>query len=170
MPQLSVADEPGQAYEGKVQNGGSLPTSIVSGIAASLIYFGKAVGSANADLGLPKTVALLAAGVTFQGIAIADPSIEQIPGNDFGSFADETGVPVMRKGRIWVVSADAVDDLSKGVFVREATPGGSPPADSLGSFRATAAADHIDLSASMAWVAGTTIGGAEFGLLEINLP
>lgn len=172
MSQTSVADEPSQAYEGKVEN---FDKNIVTGLAASLIYFGKVVAAQTADVGLPKTVELMATGLVPVGIAIADPSIETIPGNAFGSYAAEEAVPVMRRGRLWVVSADVVDDISKAVFVKVANPGGSPPAESLGSFRATAAGDYVNANtiftnAAVAWIGGRVIGSQNFGLLEINLP
>lgn len=107
------------------------------------------------------------AATNFRGVAIADVSREAIS-DDYGGYAQNDAVSVMRKGRIWVVSEDTVDDLSKGVYVRFQN-GSAPPAGTLGSFRATADAD-CQLMSMLRWIAGETIGGIEYGLLEINLP
>ena len=172
MPQTSVNDEFDRAYEGKVENSGQYPTTVNTGLALSDIIFGKGVASTVSDVDLPKRVGMYAAALIFQGVTIADPSIEPVGGNDYGTYAAESAVPVMRKGRVWVVTADVVDSLAKNVFIRSATPGGSPPAESLGSFRATTVADYIDLTAiaNVSWVSGVTIGAVNFGLLELNLP
>jgi hypothetical protein len=104
----------------------------------------------------------------FKGVAIADTSLESTS-NAYGEYVDRDSVPVMKKGRIWVVSADTVDDLSKGVYIRFQNGSSSPPADTLGSFRATTNADYQLMGDNVRWVAGQTIGGVYYGLLELNL-
>lgn len=103
----------------------------------------------------------------FKGVAIADTSLESTS-NAYGEYVDKDSVPVMKKGRIWVVSADTVDDLSKGVYIRFQN-GSAAPADTLGSFRATANADYQLMGDNVRWVASQTIGGVYYGLLELNL-
>jgi hypothetical protein len=104
----------------------------------------------------------------FKGVAIADTSLESTS-NAYGEYESTDSVPVLKKGRIWVVSADAVDDVSKGVYIRYQNGASAPPTATLGSFRATANADYQLMGDNVRWVAGTTIGGVEYGLLELNL-
>jgi hypothetical protein len=129
-------------------------------------------GTMLAKLGLSvEVITAPAAGdlapTNFKGVAIADTSLESTD-NAYGEYVDKESVPVMKKGRLWVVSADTVDDLSKGVYVRFQN-GSAAPANTLGSFRATANADYQLMGDNVRWVASQTIGGVYFGLLELNL-
>lgn len=282
MAQTSVISEPVRAFEGKLQDQAS---RIVSGAASELIYFGKMLTrskSVGID-GRTPIVNLFTTGEVVEGIAIADVSVERLANPTtgvsnqapYGAFLANTAVPVLRRGRVWVVSEDTVDDLTKSVYVRNTTlagtaatvtdttsypvadqdtlaytititdggageaagvqtvtfsvttttaalvasqsntqligcsvsvvggqvvwttdvPGagvtiaagagtsgltfgtpvagtGGPPAGAKGSFRATTASGYTDVGASypVKWVAGQTIGGIYYGLVEINLP
>ncbi len=169
MPQTSVNDEFDRAYEGKTENSGQFPTTMVTGLAAEEILFGKAVSSAATDVGLPKVVNGFTNGQVFQGVAIADPSVEAVSGDAFGSYKDEDAVPVMRKGRLWVVSAVAITNLLTDlVFVRSANQGGFP-SGARGSFTNAATADYEAITGAK-WVGAATVGAVNFGLLELNLP
>jgi hypothetical protein len=169
--QTAVSDNPEQVFEGMVQSG-AFSNEIVSRVAKAEIYFGKGVvrdsaaevilGSQNVDL--PATSGEAAA---LEGIAIADTSKEKTA-DDYTSYAAKESVPVMRRGRIWVVSADVVDDLSKGVYVRFQN-GGASYEGSLGSFRATTDTDY-QVWTGARWIAGFTKDSVEYGLLELNLP
>jgi hypothetical protein len=76
---------------------------------------------------------LYVASQNFEGIAIADVSVERLPHPTtgvvntapYGAYLANTTLPLMRKGRVWVVSADAVDNLSKSVFVRSSVAAGT---------------------------------------------
>lgn len=190
MSQTVVADEPVQAYEGKVENSIAFPTTIESKIASELIYFGKLAIVADADVvyggadggpqevQLPTTAAEVLLAKQAGGVAIADPSVERLRVSGggansapYGAYLTETAVPVMRKGRIWVVVEAAVTALSLGVFVRMDNAGGSPPAASLGSFSPVdSGADFEPAPEGFAWAGAASIGGVEFGLLSVNLP
>lgn len=168
MAQLVVNDDALQAFEGMVHD---RPERIESGIASALIYFGKAC-SQSLTVAIDEVtpnVNLYTGTEKFAGIAIADTSIETIS-PDYGGYVAETAVPLLKKGRIWVVTGDTITDLSTSVWVRNANPGVSPPAESLGSFRGTTATDYIDLGAiaDVKWRASASIGGVDFGLLSIN--
>ncbi|MDP6424354.1 MAG: hypothetical protein QGG14_06395 [Planctomycetota bacterium] len=190
MSQTAVTDEPGQAYAGKVEHSGQFPNSIISLIAAELIYFGKLVVAPDADVevggasGGPQTCAAPTSAAeallanTVGGVSIADPTVERMrdPSTPnvansapYGAYGDETSVSVMRKGRIWVQTEAAVAALSDGVFVRVANAGTIPVA-ALGSFTPTNTADHEPAPSGMVWSGATTIGGLFFGRLDINLP
>lgn len=151
---------------------GLIPT-ISSPTAGSTSELDFISGTMLAKLGLSvETIAAPSAGdlspTNFKGIAIADIT-KEATSNDYGEYVQYDQVPVMKRGRIWVVSADAVDDLSKSVYVRFQNGSSTPPADTLGSFRATANADYEALTTGAKWVAGTQIGTTYYGLLELNL-
>lgn len=186
MSQTVVNDEPVQAYAGKLQYGNNFPTTTIGRLASELIFFGKLVITADADLavggaaGGPQTVALptTAAEVLLAanagGISKADPSVERTSTagvlDNFGAYVENTTVDVVRKGQIWVQTEVAVTALSDGVFVRVATPGTIPIA-SLGSFTPTNTANHEPAPAGMVWAAAAVgEGGILLGLLTINLP
>ena len=107
------------------------------------------------------------------GVSQADPSVERTSTagvlDNFGAFADESALPVMRKGQIWVQTEIAVADLSLGVFVRVSTPGTIPEA-ALGSFTSVNTVDHEPAPEGMVWMGAVTIGGEFFALLSVNLP
>lgn len=187
--QTSVANEPVQAYEGKVHVSGQFPTSVISKIASELLYFGKlavpysatelAVGGAGPQrVKAPTTAAevdLVAAG---GGVLIADPSVERTrnpasPADPapYGCYVAESSAPIMRKGLIWVVVSTAIASLANGVYVRWQNAGGTPPTDQLGSFDSVTSGDVQLLSAAhFAWQGSASIGGVDFGLLAVNLP
>ena len=182
MSQTAVNDEPAQAYEGKVDVSGQYPSTRVSRSADGLVYFGKyvvplsdtelTVGAQSVKL--PTTAAEVLLAANGGGIAVADPSMERLMLNDvpapYGAYPDESMVQVLRKGRIWVVMEVAITALSNGIFVRVATPGGSPPAASLGSFTITNTANHEPVPDGFKWLASASIGGVDYGLLSVNLP
>lgn len=129
--QASVANIPVTAYEGMPAD---KPERVESAYANELIYFGKALSrSLTAGLGtFPPIANLYTSGENFLGIAMADPSVERLANAAgvanqaaYGAFLANTSVPVLRRGSIWVISADAVDNLSKSVFVRSSTPAGT---------------------------------------------
>ena len=184
MAQTALKSEPDQAYEGKVQDRAD---RVESRLASELIYFGKAVSLlAVTDLavggaaGGPQSVKLPAAAADitglFEGVAIADPSIERLDDATgqpapYGAYPDEASVSVLRRGRVWVVTKTLIADITVGVYVRFQKAGGSPPVDQLGSFEAVAGADVQVIAAGAKWRGATTdSAGAFLGLLELNLP
>ncbi len=174
MVQTAVNDEPAIAFEGMVLTDANYPNTIVSHAASGSIYYGKAVSlydDNEVTLGSQRVklpaAALDLAATNFKGVAIADTSLESTS-NAYGEYFDKDSVPVIKKGRIWVVSADIVDDVTKGVYIRHAN-GAAAPANTLGSFRATVNADYTLMGDNVRWVAGTTISGVYYGLLELNL-
>jgi hypothetical protein len=131
MAQTSVVDEPVRAYEGKLQDRAG---RIESGIASATVFFGKAVSRpvTGSLTQLPPPCNLYNGTEHFLGVAAADVSVERLPGTtgiinqaNYGAYLANTTVPRLTKGRIWVVSADAVDSLAKSVFTRNATPAGT---------------------------------------------
>lgn len=181
MSQTAVTNEPAQAYEGKLHTGIS-ESQIMSRLASEIIYFGKGVVPYDDDeivVGDQRVILPAATGdpAKFLGVAIADPSLERLRdptdpavAAPYGAYVQYQAVQVLRKGQIWVVSEDAVDDLTKGVWMRFQNESATPPTEQLGSFRATTEGDYEEIAAGAKWLAGATIGSVEFGLLEVNLP
>lgn len=113
MSQTVVNSEPIQAFEGMVHD---RPELVKTGIATNVVYFGKALSRSKTDLAVVPSVHGYTNGEVFEGIAMADTTKE--PEGGIGAFAALDAVQMLRKGRIWVRSADAVNDLTKSVFVR----------------------------------------------------
>lgn len=181
MSQATVNDEPGQAYAGKVHLSGQFPSSALSRLASELIYFGKLVSPLSTgdltvgdqSVKLPTSAADILLAAQGGGISQADPSVERTKTagvlDNFGAFLDESSLPVMRKGQIWVEVEAEVTDLSAGVFVRFQNAGTIPEA-ALGSLTPTNTADHEPAPEGMVWVGAVTVGSQNFGLLSVNLP
>lgn len=169
MSQTAVADKPSRAYRGMLGDG---PQHSVSGIAGDTIIYGNGVGikAAAGVSEMPKEAFGYAAGDLFYGLAVPDTTVEMVDGQEYGQYVETDTLRILKKGTMWVPTGDAVDNLSKSVFIRNANAGGSPPAEQLGAFRATTATDYIDLGAiaDIKWVAGATINGQTYGLLSIN--
>lgn len=135
MAQISVSSAPGYVFEGKPD---TQPERIISGLASELIYFGKAVSRAAATVTRNPSLRMYTSGDVFEGLAMADPSVERLAdasGNPnqaaYGAFVANTAFPVVKRGRLWVISTDTVDDLSKSVYVRNTDPAGSATAATI---------------------------------------
>ena len=172
--QTVVNSVPAAAFEGMLADGTRV-RDIISrlakdGIATPFIPFGKAVafvpGDNDDQCNLPSAAAHVTASLL--GVAIADTSLEQVEAVAWGHYAAEQPVPVMRKGRIFVIAEDAVTPASD-VFIRHSTPGGSPPLASRGSFRSDADTANASQVPNGAMKFLTTAGAGELVLLEVNL-
>jgi len=167
MAQKTVTDEPLEAYEGKLQEEAQVVTSA---IATSKIFFGKAV-TRSKTVGVGDIVpAVIPYNGTdkFEGFAIADVTKE--PGDDtYGAYAAKETVSILKKGRIWVVTGDAITNLTNAVFVRNAS-GGATPALAQGAVRSTAATGYVSLTAiaNVKFVAYRVINSVKFALIAIN--
>ncbi len=189
MSQSVVNDEPGQCYAGKVHS--ATPQGGVKSLLASeLIYFGKLVIVADADLAvggaaggpqtgaLPTSAAEVLLATQAGGVSIADPSQERMRNPltpsisnsaPFGAYPDESAVGVMRRGNLWVQTEVALTALTNGVFVRVANVGTIPIA-ALGSFTPVNTADHEPTPDGFSWAGSATVDGLFYGLLNVNLP
>lgn len=175
MAQTSMKTAPDACYEGMLASLVNQST-IASRAAYSSVFYGKAVALYAATEIAPgaQRVKLPAAatdvtGALFEGVAMADTT-KPSTSNAYGEYVAKDPVPVIKKGAIWVVSADAVDDLTKGVYIRFQNGAATPAGVTNGAFRATTNADYALLPATKGkWIAGVTIGSVEFGLLELDL-
>ena len=176
MVQTAVNADFDQAYEGKVHVSGAYPTTYISRLAAATVYFGKAVvanSQTNLVLGEQEVKLPAAAGDVPLLLGVSAADVTKSPSSTgYAAYDADESVTVMRKGLIWVVSADAITNLgTNGVWVRHAN-GAAVQTASLGSFRATTNADYTEWSATqdVKWIAYKLIGSVHYGLLEINLP
>ena len=176
MSQTSVTADPGSVYEGKLEARWETAT----GLAEGTVYWGKGVGLDPAHIShdlFSATSGQIMRGYTasdvFMGVAFADTALEQPAAQGYGTYPDESVFPVLRKGMVWVVVADAITSLSDAVWIRDANAGGSPPVEQLGSFNpSNPGADYISLTAAgarVAWRRALTVGAVNYGLLELNL-
>jgi hypothetical protein len=118
-------------FEGKMD---TRPERVSSGVVSELAYFGKGVSRTKTVVapGTP-TVNLYTSGEVFEGILPADVSVERLANPTtgvrnaapYGAYLANSVAPIVRKGRVWVVSSDTVDDLSKSVFIRSAALAGT---------------------------------------------
>lgn len=174
MAQLAYQNFPDQAREGFPVDVGA--RDIVSRIAAEaatpFLPFGKLgakpVGDADDTVKLPSSAAEITTAGLVTGIVMADTSIETVKDLGWGAYLENKAVPVVRSGRVWVVSEDEVTDVDQGVYVRFQNPGGSPPDASLGSFAAAAGADYALLPGAR-W-RSVTVGTFGLAVVELNLP
>jgi hypothetical protein len=172
MAQTAVNLVPARAFEGMLADGAPM-RDIISRLAKApstpFIPFGKAVSQNTADETDQVRLPASATDVTLRlmGIAIAESSIEHDDVVAWGHFSDGMSIPVLRVGRIWVIS-EVGHDIGDGVFVRHTTPGGSPPLASRGSFRKDADTANASQVSNAQWLTAGAAGG--LALLGINLP
>jgi len=166
MSQTAHTQDPAVAIEG-MEADTSLAKERVSALAVEAIPFGHAVavdGTAENPytVVLPSTTGEVTDG-SMLGVAVADVSIESDGGVGSGYPIDDA-VPVLRKGRVWVIAEDAVPAVGTPAFVRFAAGGGGSV---LGAFRTDA-----DTASAVAWPGArfmTTTGGVnELAILEIH--
>jgi len=171
MSQLAVTQDPPIATPGMLTS--IEPRTIKTGLASNEVT---AVEPMNFGLGVVRDVSLddqeqvripVQAGDLFMGVVIFDASkqsaLPEVAATQ-GDYLPEEAVPILRKGEIWVLTEEAVDETSP-VFMRFAAGTGTI----LGSFRQDAdTATAEDISAFAKFTSRTT--GAGLVKLEINLP
>lgn len=133
--------------------------NIISGVSAELIKFGWGLQVETTGLvAVPS-----AAGDQFHGIAIQKHKAQQ---NSVGQaqYEIQEAIPVLRGGRIWVYSEQAVNP-TLAVFLRHTTTTTEIPGD----FRVDLDTDKaFDISAYAKWISVTAIAG--LAIVEINFP
>lgn len=161
MSQTAYNEAMTTAVAGMVADGAGAPNSIVTRIGTEEILMGVAVAN-DTDDGSAKLPD--GAGVVISGVAIRDISIPAGAASADNSFPSGEAVPVMRKGRIWVVTEVAVQP-GDAVYARYTANGGNTQ---LGAFRNDDDTAKAIVIAQARWI--STTGGAGIALLEINLP
>lgn len=167
MSQTAHTQSPAVAIEG-MEADCSLAKDRISGVATMEIPFGHFVSATGGGGDDPYTVELPDASAKVTdgrglGVAIADVSIESADGTGDG-YEDDASLAIMRRGRIWVVSEDAVAAIGTPAFVRFAAGAGGSV---LGAFR-TDADTATAVALPGARFMSTTSGTNQLALLEIT--
>ena len=161
MTQTAVSQVPAVAREGMRADSGF--GDVLSRIAEVDIPAGRVV-TLGTDIGeakLPVATGNITDGSQL-GISLFDASRE--PHTTTAEYDATDMIPVLRKGRVWMVAEDAVAE-GNSVFVRF-TAGG---AEELGRVRSDAdTADAVALPGAI--FRSTTTGADELVLVEVNLP
>lgn len=139
----------------------SFGMEIVSRKAAVAITFGKGV-IATANEG--ETTLPSATGFIFTGVSIQSQKA-QTNAAAAAQYNIDDAVPVLRKGRIWVL-AETVVDPTQPVYLRHTANAGTTAPGRFGNTADTANADQI---ANARWLTKTTAID-QLALLEINMP
>ena len=171
MAQTTVPNYPNRAYGGMVHVGGQYPSTIISRVVDETngIPFGFGValsGTGELTVGsqqvkLPDAATDITTAALFQGVAIADPSLEEV--NGAGLYSDEDPVSVMKEGLIWVEVQAAITDISVSVYCGIATAAGG-----AGSFNGATGTGY-SVVPNAKWRGYYTDGTSHFGLLELSL-
>lgn len=135
--------------------------------AAGPITFGCVVTKgASTDLIVhPDAAAEITDEKVVRGIAVASHEMESQAGSDAPNYKTGSVVPVMRKGRIWVLSEDAVTEGTGTVNVRYAAGAGGTQ---LGALRGAAVASETAVLPKAKWKTSTTAVN-QLAILEIDL-
>lgn len=161
--QTIIRDEPLSIFEGMMRD---KPERMVSGIASELIFGAKALSVANDALGYdPKLVQGFTSGQKLYGIAKSDltaerltnPSTGELNQAPYAAYQAESTVDIIRKGRIWVRSADAVDSVAKSVFVKNSSSQGTPASITDTTTYPVADQDSLSVIVSIAGYSDQTV-------------
>lgn len=118
MSQLAHTQDPAVALEG-MEADCSFAKERISALAAVAVNFGHGVvaddtGDAPFTAVLPTTTGEITDG-HWLGVAVSDVSIEATTA---GGYAVNDTMPVLRKGRVWVITEDAVTAIGTPAFCR----------------------------------------------------
>ena len=130
---------------------------------ASPILFGRGLAQNLTDaalIALPSATGFLFSGISMQS-QVATPNDDGI-----AKYEDGVAVPVMTKGRIWVLAEDAITSLADSVYLRHTANGAVNVA---GRFRTDADTARADQIANARWLTLTTAVN-QLAVLEINMP
>ncbi len=168
MPQLQYTIGMAAGFAGMIADSAIVQDIETFYNPAGALFFGRVASRGAAD-GLiihPAT----AAGVTdeklVRGLIVAThEGVTKYPSDGLDpSYAPAMPIPVMRKGRMWVVSEDVVVEGTSSVYARHAANGGNTK---LGSLRASADTGAALLPKSK-WKTSTTAAG-QLAIVEIDL-
>ena len=110
-----------------------------------------------------------AAGITdeklVRGVVVASHEMESQPGAATPGYVVGSVVPVMRKGRVWVLAEDAITEGTSIVHVRYAAGAGGTQ---LGAIRGSAVASETALLPKAKWKTNTSAVN-QLAILEIDL-
>lgn len=167
MTQLAYSIDPDVAREGSLRDldPGRYIESAIAGepIAPGRFVLRNASAPSNKTVLLPASAADITNSFLAGGVSVLDASVERTP-NDDALYGQYSAFPMIRKGRIWVVSEDTIAALG-GVYVRFQNGTGVLP---IGRFSSVTHADK-GLLPNARWLTTTSAPG-QLALLGIDLP
>ena len=122
-------------------------------------------GAADGEVVHPDAAAEVTDEKLVRGVVVATHELESVENSEDPGYAAGSVVPVLRKGRIWVESEDAVTQSTSGVYARVLA---SSPLVQLGAFRASSMTSYAAAVPKAKWRSSTT-GAAQLAVLEIDL-
>lgn len=165
--QLDYSHSPAKGFPGMLADSG--PRQVTSKVnPAVAIPFGTAVAKGTDDdhVKLPTTAAEVTASI---GIAIQDPVTEQDSSFTLATYAINSSVNVLRKGRAWVTVEEAVTSGDT-PYVRWANGNGGKT--QKGAFRKSvdqvSSADTATILPNAKYITSASAG--ELAIVEINTP
>jgi len=159
MAQTSVLDSQVIGLEGQLYDLG--PKDVVTRKAGESIPFGRGMAQTATE---NEVKAPASTGFIFEGVAVHDHARED-DGSGTRQYVLEDAVSIMRTGRIWVLTEEAVAD-DDDVFLRH-TAGGA--GEVPGRWRTDLDTNKADQIVNARWIKGNS-GANELALLEIFHP
>lgn len=131
------------------------------------VKFGHAVtrGAASDEIIHPDSAAKITDEKLVRGVVIAAHEMESKQDGAVAGYVPKSVVPVMRKGRVWVLAEDTITEGTSTVNVRHAANGGNTQ---LGRFRGAADSSFTAVMPKSKWKTSTT-GNGQLAVLEIDL-
>ena len=153
--------------------GGIADSSMVQDIethknAAGEVKFGCVVtkGASSGLIVHPDAAAEITDEKVVRGVLVASHEMEsQASGSGDPGYEEDSVVPVMRKGRIWVEAEDTITEGTSTVNVRFAA---NSPNEQLGALRGAADSSFTAVLPKSKWKTSTTADG-QLAVLEIDL-
>lgn len=161
---------------GAAGSGTAALTAVTANVTGDPIPFGRVVARIAATpnaVQLPSATSFVPEGVSVNR-AKARPrdNSGSTPVTGSAQYSGDEAVPVLRKGRIWVIPETSPASLAASVYVRHTQ--GSNPAHTVGRVRGTDDSGKVDAWSAARWVHGTRPGllpvAGSPAVIEINLP
>lgn len=134
---------------------------------ASEVKFGCVVtkGASTDEIVHPDAAAEITDEKLVRGVVVASHEMESKNDGQAPGYVPKSVVPVMRKGRIWVLAEDTITEGTSTVNVRFAANGGNTQ---LGALRGAADSSFSAVLPKSKWKTSTT-GNGQLAILEIDL-
>jgi len=158
---VATADNPGIPFTIAEADANLSLAKTTANVTASPIPFGRCM----AEIGPGKAVIPTATGFLFGGVSVMKHK-SRLNASGLAQYEDGETVPMMRKGRIWVIPEQIVSAITDSVFARHTANG---VVDVPGRFRIDADSNRADQLSNVRWLTTTTTVG-QLATIEINLP
>lgn len=122
-------------------------------------------GAASDEIVHPDAAGEITDEKVVRGVVVASHEMESQTGNATPGYIAKSVVPVMRKGRVWVVSESAITEGTSTVNVRHTANGGNTQ---LGALRGAADSSFTAVLPKSKWKSSTSDVN-QLAILEIDL-